>query len=823
MTTASSAVVPEPVIVTSDLLARHSITADEYERILAALGRVPSLTELGIYSVMWSEHCSYKSSRVHLKRLPTKSDRVVQGPGENAGIIDVGDGWACAFKIESHNHPSYIEPFQGAATGVGGILRDIFTMGARPLAVMDSLRFGPIDAEPGAAGREVVHRNHAILEGVVSGIAGYGNCFGVPNLGGETKFEPCYSGNPLVNAFALGLVRKDEIFYAKASGTGNPVIYVGAKTGRDGIHGATMASEEFKEGSEQKRPNVQVGDPFMEKLLLEACLEAMKTGAIVGIQDMGAAGLTCSTCEMGARGGVGLDVELDLVPQRETAMEAYEIMLSESQERMLLVAEKGREGEVLRVFAKWGLDAVIIGTVEPQPRLRIRHHGELVADIPNASLTDDAPLYRRPVGTWKAPVPLDPPAEMLEELSEPRDYTADLKKLLASSNICSKRWIHEQYDSMVQTNTVQGPGGEAGVMRIKGTGDKETGEQGNKERGLAMALDGNGRWCYLDPKLGAMHAVAEAARKVACTGATPVAATNCLNFGNPEKPEIMAQLVAAIDGIAEACTALGTPITGGNVSLYNETRGEGIYPTPVLGIVGILDDVTKAVPASFQKAGDAIVLLWPIPRGEQPDPTLEVPLNPPPMSQYVLPALEAEPRVRVEADATEAEAAENLIAFGSAEFAKVVLHAMWGRPPGLDLDAEADLHTLLQALGRGKLIRSACDISDGGIAVALAQAAFPMSIGVAVEQDPSLFAHPLFGLFAEPASTVILSTAHENISKIEKLAGDYNFLAARIGTTGGSKLQISVDREPFIDVSLDELRSVWSTALEASLHNEVRA
>jgi phosphoribosylformylglycinamidine synthase subunit PurL len=824
MTTASSAVVPEPVTITPQLLAQHSITAEEYDRILATLGRTPSLTELGIYSVMWSEHCSYKSSRVHLKRLPTKSDRVVQGPGENAGIIDVGDGWACAFKIESHNHPSYIEPYQGAATGVGGILRDIFTMGARPLAVMDSLRFGPIEAGigAGAADRELVHKNHSILEGVVSGIAGYGNCFGVPNLGGETKFEPCYSGNPLVNAFALGLVRKDEIFYAKASGTGNPVIYVGAKTGRDGIHGATMASEEFKEGSEQKRPNVQVGDPFMEKLLLEACLEAMQTGAIVGIQDMGAAGLTCSTCEMGARGGVGLDVELDLVPQRETGMSAYEIMLSESQERMLLVAEKGREDEVLRVFAKWGLDAVIVGTVQPEPRLRIRHHGELVADIPNQSLTDDAPLYHRPVGTWKAPVPSDPSDQIIAELSRPRDFTADLKRLLASSNTCSKRWVHEQYDSMVQTNTTQGPGGEAGVMRIKGTGIRDQGSE-KKERGLAMALDGNGRWCYLDPKLGAMHAVAEAARKVACTGATPVAATNCLNFGNPEKPEIMAQLSAAIDGIAEACTALGTPITGGNVSLYNETKGEGIYPTPVLGIVGILDDVTKSVPAHFQRAGDTILLLWPIPRGEKPDPTLAVPLDPPPISQYPLPALEREPRGREEADAPDDEAEENLTEFGSSEFAKVVLGGMWGKPPSLDLDAEADLHTMLQSLANRKLIRSARDISDGGIAVALAQAAFPTMIGASVDQDPSLLAHPLFGLFAEPASTVILTTTHENISKIEKLASEYTFLAARIGTTGGNRLQISVDREPFIDVPLEELRTIWANALEANLHNEVPA
>jgi phosphoribosylformylglycinamidine synthase II len=819
MTSASSAVVPSPVAVTPQVLAVHSITADEYDRILAALGRVPSLTELGIYSVMWSEHCSYKSSRVHLRRLPTKSDRVVQGPGENAGIIDVGDGWGCAFKIESHNHPSYIEPFQGAATGVGGILRDIFTMGARPLAVMDSLRFGPI--EPGSAEHDLVAKNHSIVDGVVSGIAGYGNCFGVPNLGGETKFEPCYSGNPLVNAFALGMVRIDEIFYGKASGTGNPVIYVGAKTGRDGIHGATMASEEFKEGSEQKRPNVQVGDPFMEKLLLEACLEAMRTGAIVGIQDMGAAGLTCSTCEMGARGGVGLDVELDFVPQRETGMSAYEIMLSESQERMLLVATKGREDEVLSVFAKWGLDAVIVGTVQPEPRLRIRHHGELVADIPNRSLTDDAPLYHRPVGTWKCPLPIDPPEEVLGELAKDRDYTADLKKLLASSNVCSKRWVHEQYDTMVQTNTVQGPGGEGGVMRIKGTGTP------GHERGLAMALDGNGRWAYLDPRLGAMHAVAEAARKVASTGATPVAATNCLNFGNPEKPEIMAQLSAAIDGIAEACTALSTPITGGNVSLYNETRGEGIYPTPVLGIVGILEDVSKAVPAHFQQAGDAILLVWPVPRGQEPDPGLQVPFPAqqayPKADPYAVAYGEKPAIVPEDATETPASAAAELSMLGSSEYAKAVLGGVWGQPPPIDLDAEADLHTLLAVLADGRLLRSARDISDGGIAVALAQAAFALSVGAVVEQEQSLMVHPLFGLFAEPASTLLV-TAHPNhVSAIEKLAGEYSFYIARIGTTGGPRLEISVDRQPFISAPLTALRKSWAESLQATLHDEVTA
>ncbi|HZB87758.1 MAG TPA: phosphoribosylformylglycinamidine synthase subunit PurL [Terracidiphilus sp.] len=796
MTPASSAVVPEPVAVTPELLKQHSITPDEYDRILKALGRVPSLTELGIYSVMWSEHCSYKSSRVHLKRLPTKSDRVGQGPGENAGIIDVGDGWACAFKIESHNHPSYIEPYQGAATGVGGILRDIFTMGARPLAIMDSLRFGPItdDASLDNEDRKLVQKNHSIVEGVVSGIAGYGNCFGVPNLGGETKFEACYSGNPLVNAFALGLVRKDEIFYGKATGTGNPVIYVGAKTGRDGINAATMASEEFHEGSEEKRPNVQCGDPFMEKLLLEACLEAMQTGAIVGIQDMGAAGLTCSTCEMGARGGVGLDVELDNVPQRETGMSAYEIMLSESQERMLLVAEKGREHEVLSVFTKWGLDANIVGTVKPEPRLRIRHHGVLVADIPNQSLTDDAPLYHRPVGVWKAPVPLDPSEEILAELAKPRDYTADLKKLLASSNVCSKRWVHEQYDTMVQTNTAQGPGGEAGVMRIKGTGKQEpspvgapglASETGEKhERGLAMALDGNSRWCYLDPKLGAMHAVAEAARKVACTGATPVAATNCLNFGNPEKPEIMAQLSAAIDGISEACTALGTPITGGNVSLYNETKGEGIYPTPVIGIVGIIDDVSKAVPAHFQQAGDWIIVIGPSTR----------------------------------------RTADWKSELGSSQYAKDILGSYWGKPPMLDLDAEAKLQKLLIALAEKHLVSSISDTSEGGLAVTIAEAGFRNGIGAAVCVDHLAWQSSVHAFFGEDSTQVVVTARGETAKQVIEIAEkEFGFLADIIGTTTSDHLTIFWSDQSCIQVKVAELRSSWSHALEAALHNEVLA
>ncbi|HEX3438559.1 MAG TPA: phosphoribosylformylglycinamidine synthase subunit PurL [Pseudacidobacterium sp.] len=777
MKSESLPVAPTAATVTSELLAQHSITPEEYERIVAALGRTPSLTELGIYSVMWSEHCSYKSSRVHLKRLPTKSDRVVQGPGENAGIIDVGDGWACAFKIESHNHPSYIEPYQGAATGVGGILRDIFTMGARPLAVMDSLRFGPIS--DGKTPQEVLHKNHSIVEGVVHGIAGYGNCFGVPNLGGETRFEECYSGNPLVNAFALGLVRRDEIFYAKATGIGNPVIYVGAKTGRDGIHGATMASEEFKEGSEQKRPNVQVGDPFMEKLLLEACLEAMKTGAIVGIQDMGAAGLTCSTCEMGARGGVGLEVELDNVPQRETGMTSYEIMLSESQERMLLVADKGREQEVLDVFSKWGLDATIVGTVIGEPRLRILHRGELMADIPNQSLTDDAPVYHRPVGTWKAPVPAEPTKSALDKVNyedkvTTRDYTEDLRKLLTSANICSKHWVHEQYDSMVQTNTVQGPGGEGGVMRIKGT-----------KRGLSMALDGNGRWCYLDPKLGAKHAVAEAARKVACTGATPIAATNCLNFGNPEKPEIMAQLSSAIDGIAEACIALGTPITGGNVSLYNETRGEGIYPTPVLGIVGLIEDVTKTVPASFQKEGAAVLLL----------------------TAAKLPTIE-----------------ERLREFGSSEYAKTLLGELWGVPPALDLEAEAALHKCLAELADAGLLHSARDISDGGIAVALSEGGFGNGVGASVylQETPDL---PVaWTLFNETATQAIITCDMSSVEKIEAIVKKYPaLLIENVGETVKANLRIQVNGKTVIDESVSGLQHVWANALESALHEEVLA
>jgi phosphoribosylformylglycinamidine synthase len=765
--------------ISPDIVREHGITPEEYEKLKQLLGgREPTITELGIFSVMWSEHCSYKSSRLHLKRLPTRSKRVVQGPGENAGIIDIGDGWACAFKIESHNHPSFIEPFQGAATGVGGILRDIFTMGARPVAIMDSLRFGPItkptqspnehdkDGAP-VIDQETLHKNHSVLEGVVSGIASYGNCFGVPNVGGEVKFESCYSGNPLVNAFALGLVRRDQIFYAKAAGEGNPVIYVGSKTGRDGIHGATMASEEFSEGSEAKRPNVQVGDPFLEKLLLEACLEAMQTGAVVGIQDMGAAGLTCSTCEMGGRGGVGLEIELDLVPQRETGMTPYEIMLSESQERMLLVAAKGREDEVFRVFQKWGLDAVTIGHVTGQPTMRVLEHGQVVVEIPHAALTDDAPLYRRPLERWEPPVPRDVPEDVA--LGEKIHFTDELKRLLASPNICSKRWVFEQYDSMVQTNTVEGPGGEGAVIRVKGS-----------NRGLAMALDGNSRWCYLDPKLGAMHAVAESARNVACTGATPIAATNCLNFGNPEKPHIMWQFSQTIDGITKACEELETPITGGNVSFYNETLGEGIYPTPVIGVVGILEDVHKALGPHFRGVGRALLVLCGCEPGDAAD---------------------------VEAE------------FGSSEYAREILGRIWGFPPSLELEKEAALQKAIVEMINHGLIESAKDCSEGGLAVTLAECAFAKGIGAAVD----LVSHglvPEFVLFGEDASRILISCDPQKVGGIQQVAADFGLSAQVIGDTILEKLEIRVDGVVTAAAVVSELREVWAGALERALHVE---
>ncbi len=729
------------ITITPDLIALHQLTGAEYQKIVSLLGREPSYTELGIFSVMWSEHCSYKSSRLHLKKLPTRGKLVVQGPGENAGIIDIGGGYVIAFKIESHNHPSFIEPFQGAATGVGGILRDIFTMGARPIAVLDSLRFGPLD-DP-----EVGARNRRIVEGVVSGIAHYGNCFGVPTIGGECVFETCYNGNPLVNVFALGVCKKDEIFYAKASGIGNPVIYVGAKTGRDGIHGASMASAEFTEESKQKRPNVQVGDPFLEKLLLEACLEAMKTGAIVGIQDMGAAGLTSSGCEMGSRGGVGIDMDLDRVPQRETGMTAYEMMLSESQERMLLVAEKGREEEVFTVFRKWGLDAVTVGRVTPDGLLRVRHHGEVVAEIPNSALAHEAPLYDRPHTR-----PPAAPRTLPGNLTPLADHTVALHRLLQSADICSKRWIWEQYDFQVRTNTLTLPGSDAAIVRIKETGTS-----------VAMSLDGNGRYCYLDAREGAKLAVAECCRNLATVGAQPVATTNNLNFGNPERPEIMAQLVEAIEGIAEACSFFEAPITGGNVSLYNETLGEGIYPTPVLGIVGLLP--TRApVPMAFQSEGAEILLLGGLGHSD-------------------------------------------LTRFGATQYAKVIYGQLWGLPPALDLDYEKRVHEALREIINADLVESAHDCSDGGLAVTIGECCNPF--GAAILLDSEL--PPEMLLFHEGPSRVVVTTKQPD--KIEEIARKFRVECLRIGGTMKERLQIRNRKQMLIDSEIEHL----STSLEPLL------
>jgi len=732
--------------MTPAVIEAHQLSGPEYEKIVSLLGREPTYTELGIFSVMWSEHCSYKSSRLHLKKLPTRSQLVLQGPGENAGIIDIGGGYAIAFKIESHNHPSFIEPFQGAATGVGGILRDIFTMGARPIAVLDAIRFGPLDRP----------RNRRILEGVVSGIAHYGNCFGVPTVGGECVFEECYNGNPLVNVFALGVFKKDEVFYGKAKGIGNPVIYVGAKTGRDGIHGASMASAEFTEESKQKRPNVQVGDPFLEKLLLEACLEAMRTGAIVGIQDMGAAGLTCSTCEMGSRAETGVEIDLQFVPQRETGMTPYEIMLSESQERMLIVADRGREEEVFQVFRKWGLDAVTIGSVTNDGMLRVKDHGQVVAEISNRALADEAPLYDRPHSRPYRPAPLQPPIP----IPQSRSVQQDLIALLASPDICSKRWIWEQYDYLVRSNTLAGPGADAAIVRIKETGTS-----------IAISLDGNGRYCALDPREGTKLIVAECCRNLSTAGALPVAATNNLNFGNPERPEIMAQLVASIQGMTEACEFFETPITGGNVSLYNETLGEPIFPTPVMGVVGLMK-TAHPTPSHFQEPDRTVILLGGF--GSSDD-----------------------------------------LHFGGTQYAKVILKSMWGLPPALDMDYEKRVHQAIREIVGAGLAESAHDLSDGGLAVALAEASFgPAGVGAHVEVPAGMRSELV--LFHEGPSRILLSTSQpENVLAI---AQKYRVEAPRIGVTMKERLRIDCDSKSLVDCTLTEVREPWETSLEQMLH-----
>ena len=743
--------------VSEAVALEQGLSSEEYGRIIDRLGRVPTITELGIIGVMWSEHCSYKSSRIHLKKLPTKGERILVGPGENAGIVDIGGGWAAAFKIESHNHPSFIEPYQGAATGVGGILRDIFTMGARPVAVMDALRFGPLD-DP-----QTGVQNQHILKGVVGGIAHYGNCFGVPTIGGECVFADGYSGNPLVNAFALGIFRKDSIFLGSAKGIGNPVIYVGAKTGRDGIQGASMASAEFDEDSEAKRPNVQVGDPFLEKLLLEACLEAMQTGAILGIQDMGAAGLTCSTAEMGDRGGVGIEIDLKDVPQREVGMTPYEIMLSESQERMLLVAERGREHEVFDVFKKWGLDAATVGTVTSDGCLTVKNHGEVVALLENSFLSDDAPLYDRPHTTPRRTAPVDGP-----ELSEPTGPAlADaLKKLLGSPDLCSKRWIWEQYDYQVRTNTTAGPGGDAAVIRIKEAGVS-----------LAMSLDGNARYCSLDPRLGTQLLVAECCRNLSVVGANPIGATNNLNFGNPQKPEIMAQLVESIEGMGEACLHFGTPITGGNVSLYNETLGEGIDPTPVIGIVGIVEHVDTPVGTRFVGPGYRLVLLG-----------------------GLLPALDGETDRR----------------FGSSEYAKTVLGRTWGLPPALDLRYESAVHAAVCEVVRAGLVASAHDLSDGGLAVALAECCFgPEKVGARLSIESDQPSH--VALFHEAPSRVLVSVSADQVDTVLQIASRHGIESPLVGETIADEFVVELNGTEAFRAPVAELYAVWDTALERML------
>jgi phosphoribosylformylglycinamidine synthase len=783
--------------VTPQIAAEHGLTQDEYARTRKILGRDPNFTELGIFSVMWSEHCSYKSSRVHLKRLPTQGTHVVQGPGENAGVVDIGDGLVAVFKIESHNHPSFVEPFQGAATGVGGILRDIFTMGARPIAVLDSLRFGPITLGPsaGSATPEEIARNRQIVDGVIRGIGFYGNCFGVPTVGGEVAFEPCYSNNPLVNALALGICRREELFFAKARGAGNPVIYVGAKTGRDGIHGASLlASAEFSEESRQKRPNVQVGDPFMEKLLLEACLEAMRTGAVVAIQDMGAAGLTSSSSEMASRGGLGIEIDLARVPQRETGMTPYEIMLSESQERMLLVAERGREREVFDVFHKWGLDAVEIGKVTQDGKLRILHHGQVAAEIPAHAIAEEGPKYERPIAkpsAGQSSVATARQQLLVAFAREGTPLTENFQRLLASPTIASKYWITEQYDSMVQTNTRFGPGaGDAAVLRLKKT-----------KRALALATDCNGRWCFLAPRLGAMHAVAEAARNVACSGARPVAATNCLNFGNPEKPEVMWQFSETIDGIAEACRALDAPITGGNVSFYNETLGKPIYPTPVLGVLGLLEDAECAVGSGFRKEGDAILLL------------------------DGLPANTSNSAISHEAES-----------FSSTEYARTIHGIVAGVPPEIDLVAEKRLIDCLVRIAAEKLIHSAHDISDGGVAVALAESCFA-SDGLSADcslggrsssfdndQQPEREALASgvpaeSALFGERGARAVVSVASSSLARLNEIAAQCKVQALHIGTITRGPFRIQHNGSPVIQGSIDSFRDVWSRSLRKAIEN----
>lgn len=727
----------------------HGLTEEEYKKIVDTLGREPNITELGILAAMWSEHCSYKSSRIHLRTFPTTGEVVIQGPGENAGIIDIGDGQCAVFKMESHNHPSFIEPYQGAATGVGGILRDIFTMGARPIAVLDSLRFG----DPS------LPKTKYLVGGVVSGIAGYGNCIGIPTVGGEVYFDECYNGNPLVNVFALGITKNDEIFRGYAKGLGNPVIYVGSKTGRDGIHGAVMASETFTKEAEEKRPAVQVGDPFTEKLLLEACLELFKTGVVVGIQDMGAAGLTSSSTEMAERAGTGIRIDIGKVPRREESMTPYEVMLSESQERMLIVLEKGKEDIAEKIFRKWGLDFSVIGEVTDTGKLIIAEEGKIAAEIPISLISEEAPVYDRP---FSEPAYLKETRSLdLSTIPVPKDMNRVFLNLLSSPTLSDKRWIWEQYDYMVRTNTVVLPGSDAAVMRIKDT-----------EKALAMTVNCNSTYCYLDPYTGGAIAVAESARNLACSGALPLAITDCLNFGSPEEPGVMWQFKRAIEGISEAAVRLNTPVVSGNVSFYNQTGGNAVYPTPTIGMVGLIADVGKHITQWFKDDGDVIVLLG--------------------------------------------ETREEL---GGSEYMKQVHGIVAGEPPKIDLEAESNLvRALLEASDRG-ILKSAHDLSEGGIALSLAESCFTPenTFGITVELSGAIRGDAL--LFSESQARALVSLDDKNAGILKTITESNNVPMSVIGRVGGTGFLI----KGLIDIPVSEAKRVWAAGFESNLKSYAKA
>ncbi|HXU46009.1 MAG TPA: phosphoribosylformylglycinamidine synthase subunit PurL [Thermoanaerobaculia bacterium] len=728
---------PEPT-VDLELAREQGLSAEEYETLRRILGRDPSWTELGVTSALWSEHCSYKSSKVYLREFPTAGARVLQGPGENAGVVDIGHGLVAVFKMESHNHPSYIEPYQGAATGMGGILRDVFTMGARPIACLDALRFGALDAP----------RMRSLVDGVVRGIGDYGNCVGIPTVGGETAFHPSYNGNILVNAFALGVAKKDEIFLARASGAGNPVLYAGSRTGRDGIHGATMASESFDAESEKKRPTVQVGDPFTEKILLEACLDVMRTGAVVAIQDMGAAGLTSSTFEMAGRGGTGLKLELDRVPLREPGLTPYEMMLSESQERMVVVAARGREEEVERVFRRWGLEVEVIGEITDTGRAELSYGGQTYADIPIAPLTEGAPVYRRKVqepadlaARWAAP---DVP-----EIGHPLEA---LERLLDTPDFGSKLWIWRQYDHTVRTNTIRGPGGDAAVVRLKGT-----------PSALALTSDVNPVYCQLDPERGGAQAVAEAVRNLATVGAEPIGLTDCLNFGNPENPEVAWQLRQAVRGMSAACKALGVPVISGNVSLYNETEGASIYPTPTVAMVGLIETLGPLPESHFQRAGDRLLLLG---------------------------------RDRAE--------------FGGSAFLRLREGIEQGRPPAVDFDAERKLALLLRDLVAAGLLSTAHDLSEGGLGIALAEACFPRRLGCRATIETPL------ALFSETQARALVACGPAEADEVLRRAERLGVPIQELGEVAGEDLDLTVAGERFT-APVAHLAEVWETALPRAL------